>query len=113
MAQEFRSAIFAQLVRKVGRRTYWEEWAHNVGQVAQTQITRIRTSIESDEQCQLVFQDFLAELQDDLNPSVTEEQAIELLAQHIITRPVFDALFEGARVHQAKLGVDSNGKSSL
>ena len=30
-----------------------------------------------------------------LNPSIDREQAIEMLAQHVITKPVFDALFEG------------------
>ncbi len=95
MVQEFSSAVFAQIVRKVGRRSYWEDWAHDVGKIAQTQITRIRTALETDEHSQAVFHEFLAELQDDLNPSVTQEQAIELLAQHIITRPVFNALFEG------------------
>jgi predicted helicase len=34
-------------------------------------------------------------LQDDLNDSITRDEAIEMLAQHIITKPVFDALFEG------------------
>lgn len=95
MVQEFSSAVFAQIVRKVGRMSYWADWAHDVGKIAQTQITRIRTALETDEHSQVVFYDFLAELQDDLNPSVTQEQAIELLAQHIITRPVFNALFEG------------------
>ena len=95
MVQEFSSAVFAQIVRKVGRMSYWEDWAHDVGKIAQTQITRIRTALETDEHSQAVFHDFLAELQDDLNPSVSQEQAIELLAQHIITRPVFNALFEG------------------
>ena len=95
MVQEFSSAVFAQIVRKVGRMSYWEDWAHDVGKIAQTQITRIRTALETDEHSQAIFSDFLAELQDDLNPSVTQEQAIELLAQHIITRPVFNALFEG------------------
>ena len=41
------------------------------------------------------FEDFLKEIRDDLNESVSERDAIEMLAQHIITRPVFDALFEG------------------
>ena len=95
MVQEFAAAVFAQIVDKVGRKSYWEDWAHDVGKIAQTQITRIRTALETDEHSQAVFHNFLAELQDDLNPSVTDEQAIELLAQHIITRPVFNALFEG------------------
>src|SRR5690606_24250853 len=30
-----------------------------------------------------------------LNPQVDEKQAVEMLAQHLITRPVFDALFDG------------------
>ena len=100
MVQEFSSAVFAQIVRKVGRMSYWEDWAHDVGKIAQTQITRIRTALASDEHSQSVFQNFLAELQDDLNPSVTQEQAIELLAQHVITRPVFNALFEGHKFIQ-------------
>ncbi|MFN7715661.1 MAG: type ISP restriction/modification enzyme, partial [Pseudanabaenaceae cyanobacterium] len=29
-----------------------------------------------------------------LNPSITESEAIEMLSQHLITKPVFDALFE-------------------
>ncbi|MDE0644794.1 MAG: DEAD/DEAH box helicase family protein [Gammaproteobacteria bacterium] len=95
MVKEFRSAIFAQIVRKVGRMSYWEDWAADVGKIAQTQITRISTALETDEHSQEIFQNFVAELQDDLNPSVTGEQAIELLAQHIITQPVFNALFEG------------------
>ena len=41
------------------------------------------------------FDEFLIELRDDLNESISEAEAIEMLAQHIITKPVFDALFEG------------------
>ncbi|MFT4015041.1 MAG: N-6 DNA methylase, partial [Paracoccus sp. (in: a-proteobacteria)] len=41
------------------------------------------------------FETFLGEIRDDLNDSITEPEAVEMLAQHLITRPVFDALFEG------------------
>jgi predicted helicase len=41
------------------------------------------------------FEAFLAEIRDDLNDSIGEGEAIEMLAQHIITRPVFEALFDG------------------
>jgi predicted helicase len=37
----------------------------------------------------------VATIRDDLNDSITDGEAIEMLAQHLITRPVFDALFEG------------------
>jgi predicted helicase len=41
------------------------------------------------------FTRFSAELRDDLNDSITDGEIIEMLAQHLITKPVFDALFEG------------------
>ena len=93
--ESFRSAIFAQMVKNCGNKMYWEDWAADVGRIAHTQITRIGTVLKTDERAQSVFQRFLKELQQDLNPSVNAEQAIELLAQHVITRPIFEALFSG------------------
>ena len=95
MVQGYASAMYAKIVTKVGSKQYWSKWAAGVGEIAQTQITRINTVLKTDEESKLAFDEFVAELQDDLNPSVTSEQALELLAQHIITRPIFNALFEG------------------
>lgn len=93
---EISRAILARIVKKCGRRSYWEDWATDIGKVAQTHITRIKALVEqpgSEER--KAFEEFIAELRDDLNDSITEEEAIEMLAQHLITRPVFEALFEG------------------
>ncbi len=95
MGDAFSTAVYAKLVQKVGRATYWQDWAGDVGRIAQTQITRIRTTLEGDPASLQVFQAFVSELQDDLNPAVTAAQALELLAQHVITRPIFNSLFEG------------------
>lgn len=92
---EFASAIMAKIVKKCGRRTYWEDWATKVADIAQTHITRIKAVVDQPgSKASDVFAEFLAELRDDLNPSVTRDEAIEMIAQHIITQPVFDALFE-------------------
>lgn len=57
-------------------------------------ITRLNATLSvQDGPARKAFDDFLAELRDDLNSGITEAEAIEMLAQHIITRPVFDALF--------------------
>ena len=93
---EFSKAIMAKIVRKCGRRDYWEDWASDIARIAQTHITRITALVEkpgSDERA--AFESFLADIRADLNDSIGETEAIEMLAQHIITRPVFDALFEG------------------
>ncbi|KJS08562.1 MAG: damage-inducible protein [Hoeflea sp. BRH_c9] len=93
---EISSAIMAKIVKKCGRRSYWEDWATDIGKVAQTHITRIKALVEiAGSSERKAFDGFLEELRDDLNDSITEDEAIEMLAQHIITKPVFEALFEG------------------
>lgn len=94
-AQALQTAIYAKIVNKCGRATYWQDWAGDVGKIARTQITRITSILQTDHEAQTLFERFVKELQDDLNPSVSTEQSIELLAQHIITRPIFDAMFSG------------------
>ncbi|MBB3441851.1 type ISP restriction/modification enzyme [Rhizobium sp. BK379] len=93
---EISRAILARIVKKCGRRSYWEDWATDIGRVAQTHITRIKALVDQpDSGERKAFVEFLAELRDDLNDSITEDEAVEMLAQHLITQPVFEALFEG------------------
>lgn len=93
---EISSAILAKIVKKCGRRAYWEDWATNIGEIAQNHITRLKGLLSKPgTKERQAFDEFLEELRDDLNDSVTEDDAIEMLAQHIITRPVFEVLFEG------------------
>lgn len=93
---EFSKAIMAKIVKKCGRRDYWEDWAGDIAKIAQTHISRITGLVQRPESTErAAFEAFLAEIRDDLNDSITETEAIEMLAQHLITRPVFDALFDG------------------
>lgn len=86
--------LFAKLVEKVGERRYWEQWARDVADIAVRQIENIRALVENDKKHQREFEKFLKGLHKNINPSVSEEDAIEMLAQHLITQPVFEALFE-------------------
>lgn len=94
---EFTRAIMAKIVEKCGTREYWDTWAKDIAKIAQTHITRITTIVAKDGPERASFLAFLEELQDDLNPEISEAEAIEMLAQHLITKPVFDALFKGSR----------------
>ncbi|GAA4185895.1 DEAD/DEAH box helicase [Gryllotalpicola kribbensis] len=95
LGAEWRDAIYAKIVEKVGERDYWIRWTKNVAEIAARQQARIRNLLDADENVRLEFEAFVKGLQDNLNPSVTDKQAIEMLAQHIVTQPIFDALFEG------------------
>lgn len=93
---EFSKAIMAKIVKKCGQRDYWDRWAGDIAKIAQTHISRITALVAKPGTSERkAFETFLAEIRDDLNPEVSEPEAIEMLAQHLITRPVFDALFEG------------------
>ncbi len=94
--EEWRDAIYARIVRKVGERRYWETWARDVADIAQQHITRI-TALLADQESRAAgeFEAFLEGLRGNLNAGITADDAIEMLAQHLITRPVFEALFAG------------------
>lgn len=96
--EEWKDAIFAKIVLKCGDRRYWEDWAKDVATIAEGHISRIKALLESAEtQHKEAFDEFLAELRENLNPNVSQDEAIEMLSQHLITKPVFDALFENYR----------------
>jgi len=93
---EIERAIVAKVVQKVGNKHHWEDWANDISKIAQTHIKLI-TDILARPECEherAVFEEFVHEIRDDLNNSVSEAEIIEMLAQHLITKPVFDALFD-------------------
>ncbi|WP_199528185.1 type ISP restriction/modification enzyme [Kitasatospora sp. SolWspMP-SS2h] len=90
--EDWRQAIYARIVEKVGERTYWEKWAKDVASIAQAHVTRIKAALKLSDK-RAAFEEFLDELRATINPGVTESDAIDMLAQHIVTKPVFDALF--------------------
>jgi len=93
---ELERALYAKVVKKCGNRNHWEDWANDIAKIAQTHITRITTIVGNPQNKKEVaaFQAFSNELRDDLNDSITDTEVVEMLAQHLITKPVFDALFK-------------------
>lgn len=92
--EQLQSVVFARMVQKVGDRRYWEQWAKSVADIASRQTIRIKKLVEDEGSHQKAFNIFLKGLHKNINPSITQDEAIEMLSQHIITKPVFDALFE-------------------
>lgn len=93
---EWQEAIYTRIVDKVGTRTYWEDWAKDVADIAAALTARIEVLIDgADPAVTEAFAKFHKGLQDNLNDSITCDDAISMLAQHLITAPVFDALFAG------------------
>ena len=89
-------AIYAKVVEKCGDRKYWESWAKDVGEIFQKLVHRIESLLANPQNATLCewFDAFHEELKVSINESIRKENAIYMMAQHLLTRPVFEALFE-------------------
>lgn len=98
---QWKEAIYARIVKKCGTKRYWESWSNDVATIAKTQISRIKGLLSGpDPHPRTVFNEFLENLRSTINPDIGQDEAIEMLSQHIITKPVFDALFAGGSFAQ-------------
>ncbi len=89
-------AIYAKVVEKCGDRKYWESWARDVGEIFRKLVHRIESLLANPQNATLSkwFDAFHEELKVSINESIRKENAIDMMAQHLLTRPVFEALFE-------------------
>ncbi|EIN1413568.1 DEAD/DEAH box helicase, partial [Listeria monocytogenes] len=91
---KFEGAIFGKIVQKVGDRKYLENWSKDVAKIAERQINWIKNKLsDKKDPISLEFKKFVSSLQHNINESIDEKQAAEMLSQHLITKPIFEALF--------------------
>lgn len=92
---KFEGAIFGKIVQKVGDRKYLENWSADVAKIARRQINWINNKLkDKKDPITIEFKKFVSSLQHNINESIDENQAAEMLSQHLITKPVFEALFD-------------------
>lgn len=92
LPSDWKEAVFGRIVKKVGSSLYWVDWSKDIATVANRYIHLINQLLE-DPQRQSAFQDFVKALQTTLNPAVDRNAAVEMLAQHMLTAPLFEAMF--------------------
>ena len=88
--------ILPKIVERCGDRKYWESWAKDVAVIFGRIVGRVENLLDNPENDALRewFNAFHTELQSSINDAITRSNAIDMMAQHILTKPVFDALFE-------------------
>ena len=84
--------MFGRIVKKAGSSLYWDDWSKDIATIAGRYIRLIEQLLEDPEH-QDAFQEFVVALRQTLNPSVVNASAVEMLAQHILAAPLFDAMF--------------------
>ena len=91
LEQEIRTRI----VKRVGNRREWGDWAEDVGKICQLQIKHINDVLKDPTKTKSreAFESFKKELKATLNDSLTDDEIVEMLGQHVVTQPILDALF--------------------
>ena len=85
--------IIARLVEKCGDRKYWKSWAQDVACNHRDLLARIADLRNSNSALEADFQKFRADLKLIMNDQISTKDCMSILAQHIITKPVFQSLF--------------------
>ena len=86
-------AVYAKMVDKCGTKIYWNAWADDVAHIAEHYVAQIGAALKKSASARAGFDKFLRSLRASLNPGIKSDDAVQMVAQHMITLPVFDALF--------------------
>ncbi len=85
-------AVYGIIPQKLGDREYWQDWSRDVARTAETIEARV-LDVLKDPEAKSALEEFGKEVRQTMNPAVSDQDVVEMLVQHIITRPVFEALF--------------------
>lgn len=90
---ELTEAMKSVIPKKLGDLEYWEQYALKVGDIMRKLSLRIKGLTEQNPDIANLFSRFCKSLQSNLNASFDIDEAIALIAQHIITKPIFECIF--------------------
>lgn len=90
--------ISAQIVKRCGTKIYWGNWTGSIATITTNRAREIDRMVNQDGHARHEFERFVQGLQDSLNPGYTDMDAIAVLAQHEVTKPIFQTLFDDKSV---------------
>ncbi|GAA9729872.1 hypothetical protein VN0052_05970 [Helicobacter pylori] len=90
LLQDLADAVYNVMPTKLGDRNYWENFAKKTGNIARTLNNRLKELFGKNPE---IFDNFLTSLRGNIHHKVKEEEALDMITSHIITKPIFDAIF--------------------
>ncbi|WP_425250993.1 type ISP restriction/modification enzyme [Helicobacter pylori] len=90
LLQDLANAVYNVMPTKLGDRNYWENFAKKTGNIARTLNERLKELFGKNPE---IFDNFLTSLRGNIHQSIKEEEALDMIISHIITKPIFDAIF--------------------
>ncbi|WP_412021384.1 type ISP restriction/modification enzyme [Helicobacter pylori] len=90
LLQDLANAVYNVMPTKLGDRNYWENFTKKTGNIARTLNSRLKDIFEKNPE---IFHDFLDSLRGNIHSNIKEDEALDMIISHIITKPIFDAIF--------------------
>ncbi|MGL2458754.1 type ISP restriction/modification enzyme [Helicobacter pylori] len=90
LLQDLANAVYNIMPTKLGDRNYWENFAKKTGNIAKTLNNRLKELFGKNPE---IFDNFLTSLRGNIHQNIKEEEALDMIISHIITKPIFDAIF--------------------
>ncbi len=90
LLQDLADAVYNVMPTKLGDRNYWENFAKKTGNIARTLNERLKDIFDKNPE---IFDNFLTSLRGNIHQNIKEEEALDMITSHVITKPIFDALF--------------------
>ncbi len=90
LLQDLANAVYNVMPTKLGDRNYWENFAKKTGNIARTLNNRLKMIFDKNPE---IFDNFLTSLRGNIHQNIKEEEALDMITSHIITKPIFDAIF--------------------
>ncbi|GAA7735009.1 DEAD/DEAH box helicase [Helicobacter pylori] len=90
LLQDLENAVYNVMPTKLGDRNYWENFATKTGNIARTLNNRLKDIFEKNPE---IFHGFLDSLKGNIHQNIKEDEALDMITSHIITKPIFDAIF--------------------
>ncbi len=88
--QDLADAVYNVMPTKLGDRNYWENFTKKTGNIARTLNNRLKNIFEKNPE---FFRGFLDSLRENIHANIKEDEALDMITSHIITKPIFDAIF--------------------
>ncbi len=90
LLQDLANAVYNVMPTKLGDRNYWENFTKKTGNIARTLNNRLKMIFDKNPE---FFHDFLDSLRENIHQNIKEDEALDMITSHIITKPIFDAIF--------------------
>ncbi len=90
LLQDLADAVYNVMPTKLGDRNYWENFTKKTGNIARTLNNRLKMIFDKNPE---IFHGFLDSLRGNIHQNIKEDEALDMITSHIITKPIFDALF--------------------